>query len=102
MDRTLCIWDAFCRGDSDLVRRLLEQEVFFIVFTVEVCWTELTPDPAGKKMVYSFLEELINRLERNGNVTTEIETDGQTRVYDCAEMCRTLLPRFSNGETAEP
>ena len=98
----LQIWDAFCQGDSDLVRQLLEQEVFFIVMTIESRWIKLPLDRAGKRTVSWLLESLINRLERNGNVITEIEIGGSTRVCDCAAICRTLLPLFSNDETAEP
>ena len=100
-DRTLQIWDAFCRGDSDFVRQLLEQEVLFIVMTVETRWTKLPLDSAGNQTVFWLLEGLINRLELNGNVITEIEIGGKTQVYDCAAMCRTLLPRFRDDVAPE-
>src|SRR4051812_2344774 len=97
----LQIWDASCRGEADLVRRLLEQQVSLMVMTVEECWTKLTPDPAGNEMGTWFLEGLMNRLERNGNVVTEIEIQGNTKLYDCTAMCRMLLSHFRDDVTSE-
>jgi hypothetical protein len=95
------IWDACCRGESDSVRLMLEEQVYFIVKTVEMYWTERPLDPYGKHAVAWILEGLIDRLERNGNVVIEIDVGGERRLEDCLAMCRTMLPRFSDDVTPE-
>jgi hypothetical protein len=82
------------------MRCLLEQEVYLIVTGFEL-WTELPLRPDEKETVSWFLERLMNRLERNGNVVAEIINGDKTKEYDCAAMCRTLLPRFRSDEPTE-